>query len=253
MEGSFVIVSKVPERISRYTANLQSFTSNFLFFSDLALLVGPQHCFNPRLILIDNVDGNLDIAESVRQLKRMEIYKATTVLVIVNEGDGESGITALEAGANDYLIFPFLDRELKARVRMHLNSHAYINEELELEPAHSLEGVYPLEDRAILRNSLWHLERHTASIASVSDLSLLVGKGQNDIDRAFRTHLKKTASAYMRSFKIDKAKSLLSKTRLPVTQIAHDVGYSSAANFSTAFKSVVGLTPVQYRAQNPLL
>ncbi|WP_397474302.1 helix-turn-helix domain-containing protein [Pusillimonas sp.] len=249
MEGSFVIVSKVPERISRCTVNLQSLTTNFLFFSDLASLLAPQLKFSPRLIVIDNADGELDIAKSVRQLKSIEIYGKTIILVIVDEGSGESGITALEAGANDYLIYPFLGRELEARVRIHLNSAAYE----EREPEYDLEGIYPVEDRVILKNALWHLEKHTASIASLSDLSLLVGRGQKDIDRAFRTHFKKTASAYTRAFKIDKAKDLLSKTRLPVTQIAHDVGYSSAANFSTAFKSAVGLTPVQYRAQSPSL
>ena len=43
--------------------------------------------------------------------------------------------------------------------------------------------------------------------------------------------------------------ALLAQHTQTVSSIAHELGYSSPANFIRAFKAETGLTPVQYRAQ----
>lgn len=45
-----------------------------------------------------------------------------------------------------------------------------------------------------------------------------------------------------------RAQSLLTDTALPVTEIALALGYSDHANFSRAFKHLVGIAPVHYRS-----
>ena len=46
---------------------------------------------------------------------------------------------------------------------------------------------------------------------------------------------------------LDKARQMLSEHAQSITQIAHELGYSDAANFSRAFKREAGLSPRAYR------
>ncbi|TFL13850.1 AraC family transcriptional regulator [Pusillimonas caeni] len=246
-EGSIVILSRVPERLSQYMLNLHALTSQFLFFSDVGSLLGRRRSGTTRLIIIDNADDDIDIAVAIDALRRVEAYRTITILAIVKESASDSGVRALEAGANDYLPISYVDRELAIRARMHWNTSAKLNEPVDLGV--DFNSIYPMEDRLLMQNALWHIKKHIADISSVSDLSLHMGRSEKDINKAFISHLGLTAFSYIRAHRIDAAKAELVRTRLPIAQIALDVGYSSPANFSTAFKSIVGMSPAQYRRE----
>src|SRR5690606_34938554 len=244
VDDLFVLVSKVPETISRCISKLRPFTSNFLFFSGVASFLEDASYAKLRLVIIDNSNKDIDLTEAIPEIRKSDVFGAATILVITSDQDFESGIAALNAGANDYLPLSLVSKELAARVRMRLSIH----ESREYDT--DLDNIYPIEDRAILKNSLYHIKNNLSLIKTVSDLSFYVGKPERDINRAVRMHFGKTAFEYMRDYRINKAKEMLFQTRFPVTQIAEEVGYSRVANFSTAFKSVVGITPRTYRSQS---
>lgn len=246
-QGLFVIVSTVPERISQYVHELRTFAPNFLFFSSVESLLAKPPLHKLKLIVIDNTEDDLSIVQHISALRRIAAYKQTIILMIAKEGGSDSGIAAMEVGCNDYLAANLVNRELATRVRLFLNARVELD--VQVEGPYNLETIYPLEDRLTIKNALWHLQRNLSVITSVSELSFHVGRSIQDINRAFSLHLGQTAAAYMREFRIKKAKTLLAKTRFPIGHIAQDVGYSSAANFSTAFKRVVGLCPAEYREQ----
>ena len=54
-------------------------------------------------------------------------------------------------------------------------------------------------------------------------------------------------SAYIRNFRITKAKELLIGTSLKLYEIAEKVGYSDAKYFSRVFKETTGQLPADYR------
>lgn len=56
-----------------------------------------------------------------------------------------------------------------------------------------------------------------------------------------------TFSAYMRSYRMDRAKELLCRTQLKLYQIAEKVGYSNPKYFSQVFKEYTGQLPAEYR------
>jgi len=247
IEGLAVILSRVPERLSQYVSSLRSLTLRFLFFSEADSLLGRRPSGHLQLIVIDNADGDRDIIGEISALRRVGAYQSAVIIVIVKEGHIDTGISAMEAGANDYLSAAHVDKELAIRVRMRLNVHAGLDKHA--GAGIDLDGIYPLEDRLLIKSALGHIQEHVAFIMSVDDLAIRVGRSARDINKAFNAHFGQTAFAYIRNYRINRAKDLLQSTRIPIGQIAQEVGYSNPANFSTAFKSIVGMSPAQYRAR----
>jgi len=68
--------------------------------------------------------------------------------------------------------------------------------------------------------------------------------------RAFHRHLGMTPTDYLREQRMRAARRLLDETTLSITAIAAEVGFSSAANFTTAFRGHMGHTPSDYRRLN---
>ena len=54
-------------------------------------------------------------------------------------------------------------------------------------------------------------------------------------------------SAYVRKFRIEKAKKLLLGTDMKLYEIAEHTGYSDAKYFSRVFKTETGMLPADYR------
>jgi AraC-like DNA-binding protein/uncharacterized membrane protein YhdT len=56
---------------------------------------------------------------------------------------------------------------------------------------------------------------------------------------------------FLHHYRIDEAAQRLLRQDLPILSIALDVGYGSIGPFNRAFKQLKGITPSEYRAQNP--
>ena len=54
-------------------------------------------------------------------------------------------------------------------------------------------------------------------------------------------------SAYIRNYRIEKAKELLCGTQLKLYEIAEQVGYSDSKYFGKVFKEATGMLPTEYR------
>jgi len=78
-------------------------------------------------------------------------------------------------------------------------------------------------------------------IASVAMLST------NHYLRCFKELIGLTPFQYINTLRINKAKELLKKEELFISEIVTHLGYSSLNNFSTYFKNIVGLSPKEYR------
>lgn len=102
------------------------------------------------------------------------------------------------------------------------------------------------------------LERLTAHIAAHLDdpdlgpvaLAQACGMSLRSLQRLCRTALDCSASAFIRRQRMEAAFTALSWRRINVQQAAYMAGYSNAANFSTAFKHLFGMTPKQAYAQH---
>lgn len=66
----------------------------------------------------------------------------------------------------------------------------------------------------------------------------------------FKKETGQTISDYLIMLRIQEAKKLLQRPELTVEEIAKKIGYSNGRYFSTLFKKMTGLSPVQYRLRS---
>ncbi len=70
-----------------------------------------------------------------------------------------------------------------------------------------------------------------------------VGVTPRQLERLFRRHLGQTPAAYAAGLRLDRARTLLQETAMPVTGVASACGYATPSRFSAAYRSRFGTTP----------
>jgi AraC-like DNA-binding protein len=101
---------------------------------------------------------------------------------------------------------------------------------------------FPVTLRNVLRKHLAIGEFSMDTVAS------LLGMHRRTLDRKLKRH-GVLYGELLESVKCDVACQLLRDTHLPMQQVAESLRYTSATNFSTAFRRWTGVTPSAYRRQ----
>lgn len=65
--------------------------------------------------------------------------------------------------------------------------------------------------------------------------------------RLFAHTFGETPHEFLTKLRIDRAKRLLARDQLPVTEVCFAVGYESLGSFSTLFRTMVGYSPAAYQ------
>ena len=73
---------------------------------------------------------------------------------------------------------------------------------------------------------------------------------QEYLGSQFHKEVGENFSAYIRNYRLSKAKELLIGTQLKQYEIAEKIGYADAKYFARVFKECVGMSPAEYRKSN---
>lgn len=83
----------------------------------------------------------------------------------------------------------------------------------------------------------------------IADIADKLNINRSHLYRIFKKEIGMGVEEYIINIRITHAKSLLSDTLLPVTQVSNLVGYKNYTTFFKMFKNATGLTPLEYRKQ----
>jgi AraC family transcriptional regulator len=92
-----------------------------------------------------------------------------------------------------------------------------------------------------------YLEQSCGHCPTASELARLCGVSTRNLQRKIRQSTGMSISAYVAEAQLARAKALLKQRRLPLKEIAFQLGFSSHSNFSAAFRKAVGQSPSEYR------
>lgn len=249
LENKIAIVSSNPKNISNYMIALKGLVFDFWYFYSIDDLILKSSKQDIPILILDLVDCDT-FDESINKIIESKKCNIEDIVVIFDDGVPVSN-EWLGLGVSEYISLS------KVKEKLALTIMSLFGEQSKVEYAISdvqlsiqLNEIANIEQQIIIKKSLAVMKNNLQDIKTINDLVIAIKESDKNINQSFLDVFNETFSGFLRLYKMEKAKNMLSKTRYSIIKIASSLGYSSAANFSTAFKSVQGISPSEYRKKS---
>ncbi len=200
------------------------------------------------------MDGN----ELTRILKNDERTSHIPIILLTAKSEQESKLEGIETGADAYLTKPFDTKELQIRIKNLINVRKKLQEKYgsvdfiptpkaEENLSHTGEanaGKLSNLDEKFMSKVMEVIEKHLAEEGfSIEQFGNEVGMSRVQLHRKLKALSGKSASHYLRSARLNKAKKMIEEQKGNISEIAYSVGFSSPQYFTRCFKEEFGFTP----------
>lgn len=202
----------------------------------------------PDLIISDVMMPKMDGNELTRILKNDEKTSHIPIILLTAKSEQQSKLEGLETGADDYLTKPFDTKELQIRIRNLINIRRKLQERY--------SNVYFVPEKKVEEKKLSNLEEQFISKVmeviekhiseeefSIEQFGEEVGMSRMQLHRKLKALTGKSASHYVRSVRLFKAKKMIEEREGNISEIAYSVGFSSPQYFTRCFKEEFGFPP----------
>jgi len=98
-----------------------------------------------------------------------------------------------------------------------------------------------------LRLVLDHIHNNLETMLSLVDLAKLVHLSPQHFANLFRESTGLAPHQYVLRERVQKARSLLAQTSLPIVDVSLAVGFANQSHFTEVFHRLVGMTPKRHR------
>jgi len=195
----------------------------------------------PDLILLDVRMPGMDGFALCRLLQELPRARETPVLFLTSASSPEERLEGLNHGAVDYILKTCEPAELLARIHIHLRlSRRAALPDPVTDPT-------PNRDEVVLRAAMRLIGKRLADTFTLEEIAAGVGTYDKRLSAIFRERLGMTVFAWIREERLRRSRELLTETTLGMQEIAENIGFRSACNFTTAFRERLGVTPSQFR------
>lgn len=239
-----LLVDDKPEEVENLLTVLQAQGARVTVASEPRKGLQLARVFDPDLILLDVHMPEMDGFAVCRLLREIPSCQATPVIFLTSAGDVADRVNGLTLGGADYIVKPFAEEEVVARMVIHM----------QLARRVSAQGVQvessPLDqhpDQVILQAALRLIGEQLNNLPKLGEIAEQVGTHDKKLSAIFRKHLGMTVFAWVREERLRKAQELLARSQMSIEDVAAEVGFTSAANFATAFRERFLVTPTGYR------
>ncbi len=100
-----------------------------------------------------------------------------------------------------------------------------------------------------IRNAITYINDNYASKIKINELADHIGMNRSYLASSFKKATGYSPKEYLLSLRMEKAKSLLEKTDMPINAVANSIGYSDQLAFSRMFKEYSGISPKAFREE----
>jgi len=100
-----------------------------------------------------------------------------------------------------------------------------------------------------VQRALSLIEAGVGQSITVNELADRIGISRRELLRLFKKELNNTPSQVLGLRRLDRARSLILNTNLPITMIAESVGFSSQSHLTSSYHVEFGITPAQQRRE----
>jgi len=221
---------------------------------------------SPDVIVTDLMMPNADGFEMLARLREDIETSHIPVLFLTARQDSATRIKAFTLSADAFLAKPFEIDELKARLEQMMAQRERIRAHLLAQAGHSpvpdhrgrnrdsgtgeaSPDLAPRDQRLLERLAEW-LEAHSGdSDVEIQSMAEAVHLTSRTLQRKLKSLTGRTPAAYLREYRLGRARQLLLDTDDSVTDIAHACGFSSSQYFSRTFRDEHGAPPEKWRQE----
>ncbi|MBK9015422.1 MAG: response regulator [Saprospiraceae bacterium] len=209
----------------------------------------------PDLIISDLMMPVMDGFQFLEKLKSDDRFRHLPVIILTAKVNIHSKLQALRIGVDDYLIKPFQEEELKARIENLLHNY---RERMAFRSKNRMEtgeATAPEESIITSVDSLWLQEVESIYTKHLNDdrLSVDFAAGKLSLsERQFNRRLKQltglSPNHYLQEMRLQRARDLLLDGNITaVKEAAFTVGFHDVRYFSSLFKQRFGSNPSDLR------
>lgn len=198
--------------------------------------------FSPNLIITDVRMPRMDGIEMMNRLRAGGCR--AHVIVLTAYSDFSYARSALQFGADDYLLKPFQDQELTAAIDKIRRKE---REQTSLTPQDTLPLLKGDKSKYVLQALEYIAAHYGDQDISITSIAAHLGVSEGHLSHVFKKETSYTIISYLTQYRIHTAMKLLQDCRYKVYEVAEMVGYRDVAYFGSTFKKLVGVSPSEYQ------
>lgn len=213
------------------------------------------HEKQPDLVVSDVMMPEMDGFELCKKIKEDIKVSHIPVILLTARIDTESISTGYKMGADFYLSKPFdIDILLTIIKNQMLN-----RDRIKQLYKENFSFAYPVEMTTSYADEQFLLKLNGLINDNIDktelDASFLAGKmnmGRTSFYNKIKNLTGMGVNDYINNTRIERASYLLIHTKLDISEIAYDLGFSYQRYFSTLFKKMKGISPSEFRERNSI-
>ena len=206
----------------------------------------------PDIIVTDLMMPGIDGLQLCQQVKSDPLLSHIPVIVVTARNEDNDRILGLKAGADAYLVKPFIANELLVRVEQLLLSRRQLRErfsqaikEHEEQPKEQLNAIDQQLLDKLNATVMKELEEGHVDVETIASAMCMSSK---QLRRKLFAITGETTASYIMHLRLNHAKHLLDNApELNIGDIALRCGFEDNAHFARSFKQYFNLTPTHYR------
>ena len=202
----------------------------------------------PDIIICDILLPGKNGLDICKVLKNNDLTSFIPVLLISSQNSDDIEVKSFESGANDFIEKPFNPYTLKQKVLSLLEFRKHIREEILKSIESNQQTNMPIDyDNKIIKKVIDFINTNISDPdLNVETIVDKIGISRAHLWRIFKKTTDKSLGDYIREIKMHKAAEMLKTGKYRVSEVAAEVGFFDAKNFSKNFSKEYGMTPSQY-------
>ena len=194
------------------------------------------------LIISDWMAQKMEETSLLFMLKKSTITNSIPIIIISNKSNFKEKITALELGADDYLIKPIMNKELYLRSK---NKLSLIKTKLskELLQEYSNHELQTKDDLFLLELKKFISENYNNENLKLSQIAEHFIMGKSNIQKYVKKQTGKSIFEIIFEQRLIKAHELILEKKLSLSEIAGKCGFKNSYYFTRKYKAYFGNLP----------
>ncbi len=203
----------------------------------------------PDLIISDVMMPKKNGYEVCDTLKQNEKTSHIPIILLTARASLDDKMHGLKTKADEYLTKPFVPRELLVRIQNLIESHRQLIRKYKrkfiIKPDKIL--VNSIDEAFLLRVGKVVEQHLDDEHFSVAQLGREVGMSRSQIHRKLVALTDQSATEFIRSFRLHRAKEMIHQKAGSISEIAYAVGFGSPSYFSKCFRQEFGMKPSEVK------